>query len=223
MLGKGPTQLLRLSGILQALHDAFDYVMNTSTEKFELTINFSNDLQVFLETNPLKTISIDNVNRAYKLLEYFNKHKLVLAGYEIDINDDIKDIFTQLIEMNTAVIEEEAKTIEQQIACLIMLAPTVTVLLNDDVNQKMQKAVSMPLITKVCISLEKCGLGSLKSIANTNGRPTKIFEKIFIENFDVTMVTNIQSFRIDLDQFKSINSGLAKVATGKYIYFRQKF
>ena len=93
MLGKGPTQLLRLSGILQALHDAFDYVMNTSTEKFELTINFSNDLQVFLETNPLKIISIDNVNRAYKLLEYFNKHKLVLAGYEIDINDDIKDIF----------------------------------------------------------------------------------------------------------------------------------
>lgn len=68
MLGKGPTQLLRLSGVLQSLHVAFEYVTKTSIEKFELNDNFLNELSVFLDKNKLKTISIDNVNRAYNLL-----------------------------------------------------------------------------------------------------------------------------------------------------------
>lgn len=143
---------------------------------------------------------------------------MILAGYDININDSIKDIFTDLIELNANNFAEEPKTVAQQIACIIMLAPTLTVLLNDDVNQKMQKSVSIAVIIKVCKSLEKCNLVIIKFESNTNGRATKYFEKVFIENFDLTLINAIQTHGIDLEQFKIVNSNFSKISKYCLIY-----
>ncbi len=98
MLGKIPTLLLRLSLIMQALHDAFKYVMAIdSTKRFDLTSSTDDDILLYANSNNESVISEDSVNRAYKLLEYFNINKLLLAGYSIDVTMSIEDCFNILI------------------------------------------------------------------------------------------------------------------------------
>jgi hypothetical protein len=103
MLGKVPTLLLRLSCILQALHDSFEYIMSLdSSERFILDSKIEERLN--FESRTQTIISLENIERAYQLLQYFNKNKLVLANYEIDTNIDIELTFDKLItELSTEI------------------------------------------------------------------------------------------------------------------------
>ena len=42
-------------------------------------------------------ISKENIIRGNNLLKYYNKHKLILAGYSIDVDEPILNVFTELI------------------------------------------------------------------------------------------------------------------------------
>ena len=58
------------------LHDSFEYVMEVSSKKLILTELFSNKLDEHLKNNNLKLISNSNVERAFNLLEFFNKTQI---------------------------------------------------------------------------------------------------------------------------------------------------
>ncbi len=81
MLGKNPVHVLRLAGILEAFHEGFEFVMNNSNEKLELTTEFTNQLETHIKSLPSDvTIGKMNMQRSFSLLEYFNKTKLILSG-----------------------------------------------------------------------------------------------------------------------------------------------
>jgi hypothetical protein len=81
MLGKNPVHILRIAGILEAFHEGFDYVMLKSKEKFELTVDYTTQLNEHIKSLPSNVlISRVNMQRSFYLLEYFNKTKLILSG-----------------------------------------------------------------------------------------------------------------------------------------------
>lgn len=95
--GKFPTQLIRLAGLLQNLHEAFDYVNSINNhrlqtiqqlesdqlleKKLELNAEFVSNLDEHLNNN-LNIVNLTYIHSAYKLLEYFNKTKLILSGFD---------------------------------------------------------------------------------------------------------------------------------------------
>ena len=83
--GKAPSQLLRLAGILESLHSAFNYVFEVSTEKEVVNQNFIMELEEHLKSfNIIMVVNKTSMERAYNLLEYFNKTKLILSGFKYD-------------------------------------------------------------------------------------------------------------------------------------------
>ena len=147
---------MRLSAILQALHDSFDFITKISKEKFELNDNFSKELETYLHTNPHKIIFSENVERGYKLLEYFNKNKLTLAGYEIDdLSKDIKEIFFTLIEKtNTQGPKKPYISV-----CKYVLSDESKILKLNDINQKIGKTVNIKIVEEACKDMSQNGFG----------------------------------------------------------------
>jgi hypothetical protein len=84
MIGKLPSQLLRLSGIIQMIHEAYDYTVKSSFQHLSQEFSFSLEDDLKNNSSLQKKISKDNIIRGYKLLTYFNKTKLVLAGFDTD-------------------------------------------------------------------------------------------------------------------------------------------
>ncbi len=73
-----------------------------SSERFILDSKIEERLN--FESRTQTIISLENIERAYQLLQYFNKNKLVLANYEIDTNIDIELTFDKLItELSTEI------------------------------------------------------------------------------------------------------------------------
>jgi hypothetical protein len=98
MLGKLPSQLLRLSAIIHNIHEAFNYVSTISSEKKNLTPDFALRLEEHFKTINSFTVSGENLVRGYNILEFFNKTKLVLAGFECgDWELSIEDIFKSFL------------------------------------------------------------------------------------------------------------------------------
>ena len=181
MLGKFPTQLIRLSCMLHGFHEAFDFGKNISNEKFNLNENLDNQISCYVKLNELNIISEENVNRAFSMLGLFNKNKLILAGYKFEAEINISKIFSEIIlnNQNDFILNKESKSVEEKIASLILLSKVSLVKLNE-INQKMSKKVSINIIENVCKDLEKAELGKRTSQPNTNGPPTKYFKKCFI-------------------------------------------
>lgn len=72
MCGKGPTQLIRLAAIIQTLHDAFEYAKKRKNE--EMNKGIEDEIN---STEYTCFINEENLDRAYKLLEFFNKNKFI--------------------------------------------------------------------------------------------------------------------------------------------------
>ena len=69
----------------------------TSSEKFELNSKFDSELSNYLE-GVLPVIKLENVERAKRLLDYFNKNKLIFSGYKTESwQIDLKVILFNLI------------------------------------------------------------------------------------------------------------------------------
>jgi len=117
MLGKIPTLLLRLSLIMHSLHVAFEYVMVIDISKrFKLNPQSDEDIVEYNSSNNQTEITGESVIRAYKLLEFFNKNKLLLAGYDIDVELNIEEIFNILVSAQTEIQFTHNK--ETKVVCL---------------------------------------------------------------------------------------------------------
>lgn len=178
-----------------------------SREKFHINEEFENQITDHFKTNKLKTISGENVSRAYNMLAYFNKHKLALAGYEFDINSNIKTIFESLIEK--AASAHESLTIQQQIANCFLLSNDSVIALNE-INQRMSRKTNIAVIESVCKDLQKSGFGKLSKRSNSNGRATQTFVKDVVIDFQPSLINSIQDFGVDLLAFQRVNKALNK-------------
>ena len=94
--------LLRLCGILKALKSSVDLVQKESAEKFELNESLTEEIDSYKEDtigdDQRVVIQTSIVEKAYNLLEYFNKNKLVLAGYVFDLNAPLKTAIVEALE-----------------------------------------------------------------------------------------------------------------------------
>ena len=84
MCGKGPANLLRLSAFLQSLQDAFNCVTSFAQDKKSVDQEFFEKVEEMLAKGYEPEISVANVKRAHVLLEFFNKNKMILSGYQHD-------------------------------------------------------------------------------------------------------------------------------------------
>ena len=193
--------------MLQAVHDSFDYIIEHSTEKIELSEEFMSQLKKHVDSNASspKIVDVLNVERAYNLLTFFTKNKLVLSDYTIDLTTNLVDIFTKLVAAptpQTPVVSEEIK-IRNKIINSILLNPNKNVSLHD-VNQILANKIKKP---QILAAVEELTLfGTLE--AKTNSRSCDYFIKEQIVNFSSDVIDVLQNFFVDLIKFKTVNSNL---------------
>jgi hypothetical protein len=91
---RGTTHLIRLAGLITCLNNTVELLTNApNVSKLELTQSFidyveSNLVKNKIYLNQFKTIDAKTIQNANKLLNYFNAHKLVLADYDLNLNED---------------------------------------------------------------------------------------------------------------------------------------
>jgi hypothetical protein len=171
MLGKLPSQLLRLSGIVQMIHEAYDYSVKS---KFKhLSVQFSLQLDKDLEniSSVQKKISKDNIIRGYKLLSYFNKTKLVLAGFDSDWDIPFDTIIENLSSNDTNIQNEEnfkfllikyvLQSDESKFDCSVLQ------------QKHKHKGIKKNHVVKAMNLLESFKIGKLTTIKNFHGKYIK--------------------------------------------------
>ena len=204
LLGKVPTLLLRLSCILQSLHDSFNYIMGLVPEKrFKLDDKFEKDLNEHFKTHIETEINLESVKKAYNLLEYFNKNKLVLAGYTIDSSLEIEEIFDLLIQEMENGKSIEIYPIESIIIKEIIESNEFKVSLTG-INSKLSRKCTMAMIHSAVKLLIEHKFGKSISDKNLNGPPTKFFQKIFIAEICIDKTLFLQNHGVDLNVFKRL-------------------
>jgi hypothetical protein len=117
MLGKGMTQIIRLSSILQALENSFIITYQLkSANKFLINKELETELDhLVIKSNFKVTILLGCFKNAERLISYYNLHRLTMAGYEYkneifetnelkvnSIIDKISTIANNYIELNIA-------------------------------------------------------------------------------------------------------------------------
>ena len=156
MCGKGPAQLLRLSAIIQTLHDAFDFVTTHALAEKKIQESFVKKVEKALETSNNCIISGENMIRAFNLLEFFNKNKMVLSGYTTENWSSALIVILAKILRSTRAIE----TLEQQIVKFILLNEETSITANK-VNQKFSNATA-EMVKTIFKTLADSNIGFLK-------------------------------------------------------------
>lgn len=102
MFGKANTLILRMSGLMKAFKTAIEYLHNYDRRR---TNDLEPDFLSWLEKSKhiidedINSFKVDktSVEQSIRLVEYFNLHRLKLAGYSFTINslDSIDHLFTE--------------------------------------------------------------------------------------------------------------------------------
>ena len=118
MFENANVMLIRLCGILKALYVAVNFVEKHSSHNQDLNNILVKDIDAFLDDKDLVLskqrflISAQIVTNAYDLLDYFNKHKLVMAGYEFDVHASLNQTIKLLVENVLKTPKVEIKTVK---------------------------------------------------------------------------------------------------------------
>jgi hypothetical protein len=199
--------------MLQAVHDSFDYIIEHSTEKIELNDEFMSQLKSHVDSKSISTKIVDvlNVERAYNLLTFFTKNKLVLSDYKIDLSTNLVDIFTKLVAApipQTPVVSEDIK-LKNKIINAILLNTNKNVSLHE-INQILTNKIKKQEVMAAVAELTLFGTLEYK----TNARSCDYFIKEQIVDFSSEILDALQNFSVDLLKFKNVNSNL----TSNYIF-----
>lgn len=142
------------------------YITNEYKNSFELNkIDYGTDINI---------INVNSVRQAKRLLDYFNMHRLILTGYEIDPKGDFdNEIFLYLSnKISTNIMGSNNE--QKQILRRLLLWPG-NIVNSSHFNQKYR---NKPEEISQCLDiLKSSGLGNTKSIRNGT-RYVTIFEKI---------------------------------------------
>jgi hypothetical protein len=195
-----PTQLLRLCAILQSLHEAFRYVSNFASEKKCVDQQFVEKIEENLLKCTEYKVCVQNVDRAYTLLEFFTKNKLVLSGYcHNDWSQDCKTIILDFIKNTPAVL-----TVEQQIINYILLS-TDQIINAHNVTKKF--GVPAPTTKAILEKLVNLNIGITTKSKNNRGKASVIFEKRDpnVARKDLAFLRNLQSLHVDIEDYFEVN------------------
>ena len=213
MLGKIPKYLLRLSLIIQSLHDSFNYVMTMdSSRRHKLDSNTDEEITAYVSDSIDKPneITEESIIRAYKLLSYFNKHKLILAGYSFDLASDIEEIFNNLIKENN--VSSFNHSPETKIVSYILQSNQSEFNLAD-LNHRFSRYSNIAVVKKIVKNLADNNFGRIIERKNQNGPTTKYFIKYKIEMTNLDTIDFLQNNGVDIDIFVTVNNTLI---TGKF-------
>lgn len=216
MLGKIPTYLLRLSCVLQALHDAYEYI-SKNENRFVLNSDFEEQLTTHFIGETQFIISEHNIIRANNLLSFFNKNKLVLAGYSIDISKTIEECFDILISELTF-NDDNQLTIEQTLIRKILEMSDKHVNLTD-LNNSDSRNFTIKLVLDAGTILQNNNFGKVTECKRfKTGSYTKYFSKSYIKEYSYGIMNFLTENGVNLDIFKENN----EVSKGKNIYINYK-
>ncbi len=210
MLGKVPTLLLRLSCILQALHDSFEHIMSLEpSQRFILDSKIEEHLSDYFKSQTQTIISSENIERAHQLLQYFNKNKLVLAGYDIETNIDIELTFDRLInELST---ESDTTSSLESLVIKEILESSNKKINMTSLNAKFSRKCTIAVLNAVVKLLSEKKFGKSCTQKNANGPSTKVFIRCYIPDISIINTSFMQEYGVDLEKFKASNESFENV------------
>ncbi|CAF1087193.1 unnamed protein product [Brachionus calyciflorus] len=234
MFGKSATHLLRLSGILHMLKKAIFFLNSKQIcdrEKRVLTNEFIQNVEKEFEAeiqkeqmeNPdddqeqenfpeeeskelknLTKIYEETVRQAHELLIYFNKNRLVLAGYLIDLEIDFNNSIKQYIEnsKNANKIENISYSKNQLYLFEKILCYPGLEVSAKQISELTRKPLSE--FIDACKELEKLKFGTVIEFKCTNKKTTFKFSKRNLEILenDINFISIFKKLSINFESFK---------------------
>lgn len=197
--GKGPTQLIRLAAIIQVLHDAFEFVKTRYPGLQSMTKEIE---QVMIKERKTCSISKENLERAYFLLEFFNKNKLILSGFQYNgwISTSLKQIFINLIKF------DNKKGTSIDIVLEHVLFSEKNFFKKNEINQALKyRGINVKDIEIAFEKLKKLNLGKVSASQNSRGKASGNFEKYVFEQIGPNIVSSMDELGIDLAKFTDTN------------------
>lgn len=209
MCGKAPTQLLRLTCILQALHEAFDFIHIYSGNKDVISEDFVEKVKSWIKEHDTFVITTINVIRAKSLLDYFNKSKLILSGFVCnDWSESIDIILSDLVNP-TIMTEDEnlafEETLKSRIYQKLLISDQKTFNLNT-LNQSFKgRGSNKVFIHDIFRNLENLNFGEREDKTNARGPPSTFFKRKYIQSLTQEMINELESVNIRPDLFMALN------------------
>ena len=174
MSAKLCSHLLRLCLVLHALTISYSLIIKLEkSDRFHLNTNIEPLVNEYVKTNNYLVISLSVMESATNLVSYFNKHKMALAGY--DLNDWTDNYYDLLIKYKAEIkskmpsildevdVSDDIKKLSKHI--LLMNGEELT---SNEINQKKRglTAVNASTIKSAFNYLDKIGLGKLIETKN---------------------------------------------------------
>jgi hypothetical protein len=203
MFGKSITHLIRLSGVLQALENAGNLIINFNNDiRHSITKTLKNEIHCSLnvQTDYATTLSITRANivRAKKLVEYFVLHRLVMAGYPCDVSDcsNIEKLAATL--ENVVNFECHGANLELIKEILLFSGSSIEC---KDFLAKFKKYNAKKVI-ETFNYLDNRGMGEFLEIKNNKGPCKKIFQKLDVVKMqEIENLKTLNFFQITYEKY----------------------
>jgi hypothetical protein len=205
LYGKCNSLLLRLCGIIQNIKYVVKKVSNMRSCHFEsIKEEFKIDVEQSLDICRAECASIneETLEHAYNLLNYFNTHKLVIAGYDVDLdvpNFCLNDCVMQILQDAKDSCDLASKPIYQKL--LLLNGPE---LISTYVQEKYRW--SKDETTSHFAGLVALRLGDTIERTGGKGKKILVFIKKSIQSLqaDPDVAANFISLEIDADRYEDV-------------------
>lgn len=217
--------LLRLCGVIQNIKYGFKAASLIKTCDSEIiSEEFILGVEQVLEQarKECSIIDVETLNHAYNLLSYFNIHKLIIAGYDIDVDVpefNLEEAVKQLIEDNADDTTLASKASFQKV--LILPGPE---LISTTIQERFRW--SKEDTKNIFAGLVSLKLGQISNSNGKNGRAILVFKKRTLteiqadleaaNNFialDIDSNTYSKTFDMDVIQTKSVQRNRKTIFT----------
>lgn len=216
MFGKSITMILRLSGVLSALNSAIGFLnffpkRNVDCLDGEFMDWVKGNLENFVQLNPsLFDVDGETVLQAANLVEYFNIHKMKLAGYNFQSEKIDLGIIADLLEIsNKKIINFRLQTIMKK----TMEYPSLKV---QAIDVYSGSRYGLPDVLSAFEELEALDLGVVEVETAKNHKSVHYFVKCKKLLNDITVSSKLQLFGCSLGKIK----GLEKEEDHGMFYFK---
>lgn len=218
LMSKAQSWILKLCVVLQNLHSAYDFVLDTIQDPSKRTLNNENLLliQRHFENQEtieaISTIKSDMLGYAFNMTSYYFKQSMILSDYDYEDwqNENIFEICSRI---HQAKVSEEASSAKKKqydgatkrTAKFILVNKFRTIKANS-VNQFVSK-VTVKEIKNIFVLLQTLGFGTVTETQNARGPKTISFKKQKVEQIvkNRQLVDHLIDLEIDFDQIKDIS------------------
>jgi len=219
VFGKTITQIIRLSGVLQALETCFDILLNLkSKNRLVINVEVEKELdEIISKLPPYNMISLTTFRNARYLMAYYNINRILMAGYKLNlltsINENNLDNFLDSSNKTHLTIpySNDLKAIMESDGSIISAT-----------FYAQNKRLKAKFVLELFQYLEDYKLGRIISKKNKSGPISYNFEKIKFELIETNgeLIYIIEVLNIDFLVFKSSynkSNGSSRNTTGKIL------